>query len=155
MQFFPTGIESFLVGGLLIGLGVGAIFLTTGIVAGASSFFTTTLSWFSRRASFQQPELVATRGWRLVFSLGLVLGAALFLVTVAGGETFHTGVPAWRLVAGGFLVGLGTRVSRGCTSGHGICGLASFSGASLAAVATFLGVAVATALLLRELGVTP
>ncbi len=155
MDLFPTGISSFLVGGLWIGAGVGAIYLTTGIVAGASGFFTTSWSWLSRRREFQQSEFVSSRGWRLTLALALVLGAALYAATLGGGEAFHTDVSAWRLLLGGFLVGLGTRLSRGCTSGHGICGLSSLSGTSLLATLTFLVVAIATALALRALGVMP
>lgn len=57
--------------------------------------------------------------------------------------------------AGGLLVGFGTRLSSGCTSGHGICGVASFSRASLLAVAVFMAVAIVTARVVMLLGVTP
>lgn len=155
MEFFPNGVTSYLVGGLLIGAGVSAIHLTTGLVAGASSVFTTTWSWLSRRREFQRPEQRASRGWRLTFALALVLGAALFTFALGDGRAFHTEVSPWRLLVGGFLAGLGTRLSRGCTSGHGICGLSAGSLPSLLATGTFLVVAIATALALRAAGVTP
>jgi uncharacterized membrane protein YedE/YeeE len=152
---FPNGVAPYLLGGLLIGVGVSVVYLTTGLVAGASSFFSTTWSWVSRRADFQQPDYLGSRVWRVVFTAGLVGGALLYLFTVAEGRAFHTEVPVWRLVAGGFLVGLGTRVSRGCTSGHGVCGLSAFSRASLVAVVTFMGVGLAAAAALRALGIEP
>jgi uncharacterized membrane protein YedE/YeeE len=54
-------------------------------------------------------------------------------------------IPAWQLFVGGLLVGYGARLSQGCTSGHGICGLASLSRPSLVAVLTFIGTAFVTA----------
>ncbi len=155
MTLFPTGVASYLYGGLLIGAGVALIYLTTGIVAGASGFFSSTLSWFSARPCFRLPRLLGDRTWRAVFSAGLVAGAIAFTMTVRGGELFVTAVQPWRLALGGFLVGLGTRLSRGCTSGHGICGLSSWSRASLLAVITFMGVAIAVALGVERAGVLP
>jgi uncharacterized membrane protein YedE/YeeE len=64
-------------------------------------------------------------------------------------------VAPWRLLTGGFLVGYGARLGGGCTSGHGICGLASLQRPSLAAVLTFLATGMATAQLLARYGVTP
>ncbi|MBO3803033.1 MAG: YeeE/YedE family protein, partial [Candidatus Brockarchaeota archaeon] len=61
----------------------------------------------------------------------------------------------WRLALGGLLVGFGTRLSQGCTSGHGISGLASLSTTSLCAVIVFMGVAIVTANLVQILGVSP
>ena len=157
MELFPTGIGAYLAGGLLVGAGVALIFLTTGLRAGASSVLTTTWSWFSARDYFQRDVFTKARGWRLVFSAGLVLGAALFVLTGGGpgASGWVTAVPPWRLFAGGLLVGFGTRLSRGCTSGHGICGLAAGSKPSLLAVMTFMGVAIATAWATRALGMTP
>jgi hypothetical protein len=154
-NLFPLGVEHYLVGGLLLGAGVGLIFLTTGLVAGASSFFSTTLSWVSKSPGLRRPEYLASRGWRVVFALGLIAGAALFTALWNDGATWVTSVAPWRLALGGLLVGLGTRISRGCTSGHGICGLGSFSLPSLVAVVTFMGVAITTALVVQQLGVAP
>ena len=156
MNVFPNGWAPYLTGGLLAGCGVALIFLTTGLRAGASSVFTTTWSWCSSREYFQREEFVSARVWRVVFSLGLVLGAVLFVRFGPGpSEGWVTAVPPWRLFVGGLLVGYGTRLSRGCTSGHGICGLAAGSKPSLAAVAVFIGVAMAVAQGLRSLGLTP
>ena len=90
--------------------------------------------------------------WRLAFVIGVIVGPLLFLGL--------TGAPVeWQVVMSGpllnvaaFLVGLGTVVGSGCTSGHGICGLSQFSPRSLAATMAFMVCAVITAKLLRFLG---
>jgi uncharacterized membrane protein YedE/YeeE len=61
-------------------------------------------------------------------------------------------VPWWQLLLGGFIAGFGARLSNGCTSGHGICGMASLQLPSLLAVLTFLATAMVTANLVRSLG---
>ena len=151
-DFFPLGWTHYLAGGVLIGLGVSLMFLFQGRVVGMSSVFSSTWSWVSRRAHFQQSALVNTRTWRLLCALGLVLGAALWWIWFGPAEGLHTQVSAWRLLLGGVLVGFGARLSNGCTSGHGICGLSSLSLPSLVAVLVFMGVAIATALTLSALG---
>lgn len=145
---FPTGVTSFLGGGLLMGLGLVVMYLTLGVKAGASSFLSSTLTYVT--------PLKAERGsrqWRLLFAAALVLGAWLY--AAAHQAFFATAVSSWRLALGGLLVGFGTRLSSGCTSGHGLCGVASFSRASLLAVLVFMGVAIITARLMLLLGVTP
>ena len=151
---FPEGVSHYLLGGLLIGLGTAAIYLGTGIAAGASTFLESTLSYVSDRERFQQFRFVNSRSWRLVFTLGIVLGAAGY-TAVSGDDWFVTRVSTPRLFVGGVLVGVGTRVGKGCTSGHGICGVGSLSDASLANVATFIAVAAGTAHLLFAMGVRP
>lgn len=154
MQFFPTGWAHYLIGGLLIGVGVSLMYLFTGRVAGMSTVFTSTWSFLSDRPFFQQARYISTRSWRLVLGLGLILGAALWwwLLGPSGGVT--TDVPWWRLLAGGVLVGYGARMSEGCTSGHGICGLASLSRTSFIAVLTFLATAIVTANLMAAFGIS-
>lgn len=150
--FFPLGWAHYLAGGALIGLGVSLMFVCQGRVVGMSSVFSSTWSWLSRRAYFQQSAYTSTRTWRLLCALGLVLGAALWWVWLGPADGLHTQVSTWRLLVGGVLVGFGARLSNGCTSGHGICGLSSLSLPSLVAVLLFMGVAIATALLLSTLG---
>jgi uncharacterized membrane protein YedE/YeeE len=152
---FPLGIEPYLVGGILIGLGVSLIYLTTGLHATQSSFFTTTLSWFSKRKHFQKESHLQERSWRLYLAVGLILGALVHTVTLSPTGFWTTSVQVWRLALGGLLVGFGTRLSQGCTSGHGISGLASLSLTSAYAVIVFMGVAVVTANLVHLLGVVP
>jgi uncharacterized membrane protein YedE/YeeE len=151
---FPNGIASYLLGGLVIGVGVSLIFALTSVRMGASSFFTTTLSWFSRADCFRKSSYLEERSWRLVFTVGLVLGALLHVLTMTH-EPFATEVQPWRLLAGGLLAGFGARLAGGCTSGHGICGLSSLSRTSLVVVVTFMAVAIGVAQLMRALGVTP
>lgn len=152
---FPLGIVPYLVGGILIGLGVSFVYITTGLHATQSSFYSTTLSYFSKRPYFQKKSYLASRGWRLTLAGGMILGAFIYTVTLSPEGFFTTSVQWWRLALGGFLVGLGTRLSRGCTSGHGISGLASLSTTSLYAVITFIAVGILTAIVVQTLGVTP
>jgi hypothetical protein len=137
---------------VLVGLGTAVIYYGTGIPAGASTFLESTLSYVSDRSRFQQFR--GSRDWRVVFTLGIVLGAAIYAVLFQGGP-WTTGVQPWRLFLGGTLVGVGTRVGKGCTSGHGICGVGSASRTSLVGVATFMIVAIGTANIVAALGVTP
>ncbi|RMD58247.1 YeeE/YedE family protein [Candidatus Woesearchaeota archaeon] len=151
MELFPLGVEHYILGGLLVGFGVAWIYFWTGIVAGASGFFGATLSLFTTRGDLK--KYANSRSWRIAFGLGIVSGA--FLFSILTGSFFVTKVQLWRLFFGGLLVGFGVRISRGCTSGHGICGLSSLSFPSLVAVLTFMSVAILTAFLISNLGVLP
>ncbi|MFW5937678.1 MAG: YeeE/YedE family protein [Halanaeroarchaeum sp.] len=151
---FPNGISRYAIGGVLVGLGVAVIYLGTGIIAGASTFLESTLSYVSGLERFRRPKYLASRNWRIVFTLGIVSGAAVYAATVQG-DIWTTDVQWWRLLLGGVLVGVGTRVGKGCTSGHGVCGVGSVSNTSLVNVATFLVVAIGTANLVAALGVSP
>lgn len=151
-QLFPNGVFRYAVGGLFVGLGATVIYVGTGIAAGASTFLESTLSFVSDRSRFQQYR--ASRDWRIVFTLGIILGAAVYAVFWQGGA-WVTDVQPWRLLLGGFFVGVGTRVGKGCTSGHGVCGVGSASKTSIVGVMTFIIVAIATAQLVMALGVTP
>ncbi|AFZ71539.1 YeeE/YedE family protein [Natronobacterium gregoryi] len=171
-ELFPNGISHYTVGGLLVGLGVVVIYLGTAIPAGASTFLESTLSYASNLSRFQQYR--PSRDWRVVFTLGIVLGAAIYAVTfqsglvssglhqqattgelreVGGLTIWLTEVQPWRLFLGGVLIGIGTRLGKGCTSGHGVCGVGSASRASFVGVATFLLVAIGVAQLVQALGV--
>lgn len=151
-SWFPYGWAHYLAGGVLIGVGVSTLFLFTGWVGGMSTVFSSTWSYVSRRPFFQQPRFVDTRAWRLVFALGLVLGALLWWLALGPGVALHTQVPLWQLGLGGLLVGFGARLSNGCTSGHGICGLSSLQLPSLVAVLTFMATGFATAHVVLWLG---
>lgn len=174
VDLFPNGISHYVVGGLLVGLGTVVIYGGTGIPVGASTFLESTLSYVSEQSRFQR--YVASRDWRLVFTAGIILGAAAFAATVqsglvstslydpgtsdqlyevAGLTLWTTDVQPWRLFVGGILVGIGTRVGKGCTSGHGVCGVGSASKSSIVGVLTFLTVAIGTALVVAAVGVTP
>jgi uncharacterized membrane protein YedE/YeeE len=152
---FPLGIEPYLIGGIIIGIGVSIVYLTTGLHATQSSFFTTTLSWISKRIHFQKEKNRKERKWRVVLAIGVIIGALMYTLTLSPTDFWTTSVQLWRLVLGGLLVGFGTRLSGGCTSGHGISGLASLSKTSLYAVLVFMGVAIVTANMIQLLGISP
>ncbi|MFD1562344.1 YeeE/YedE family protein [Haloarchaeobius amylolyticus] len=151
-ELFPNGISRYAIGGLLVGLGTVVIYLGTGIPAGASTFLESTLSYVSGQSRFQR--YVSSRDWRLVFTLGIILGAAVYAVAFQGGA-WTTDVQWWRLLIGGVFVGVGTRIGKGCTSGHGVCGVGSASKTSITGVITFMIVAILTAQIVAALGVSP
>jgi uncharacterized protein len=128
-----------LAGGALIGLAAALLLLCDGRVAGVSGIL--------GRA------LVPSRGdfaWRVAFLVGLPLGAALVSAITGplhGFEITHAPV---LLVAGGLLVGFGTSLGSGCTSGHGVCGLARGSQRSLAATLAFMATGALTVFVVRH-----
>jgi hypothetical protein len=135
---FPLGWAHYLAGGLIIGLGVALLYVTTGRLAGMSSVFSSSWSFVSQRPFFQQARWVESRVWRLQLALGLVAGAALWWLLLGPTQALDTQVPAWRLLLGGVVAGYGARLSGGCTSGHGICGMGSLKLPSLLAVGVFM-----------------
>jgi uncharacterized membrane protein YedE/YeeE len=145
-NLFPNGIERYAIGGVFIGFGVAVIYLGTGIIAGASTFLESTLSYVSDVPRFQTPKYVASRDWRVLFTLGIVGGAAIYQLAFHG-EFWTTDVQWWRLLGGGFLVGVGTRI--------GVCGVGSASFTSIVNVATFMTVAIGVAQLMQALQVAP
>ena len=153
-SLFPNGVVSYALGGILIGVGVSVIYLGTGYIVGASTFLESTLSYVSSLPRFQSPRFLATRDWRVVFTVGIVVGAAIYAFTLGDG-VWTTQVQPWRLALGGVLVGVGTRLGKGCTSGHGVCGVGSLSTTSFANVATFVVIAVGVAHVVQALGVVP
>ncbi len=148
---FPFGWQHYLLGGLTIGAGVALLYLFNGWVGGMSTVFSSTWSFVSQRAFFQQARLVDSRHWRLVYAAGVVLGALVWRFALNDGQATATSVPVWQLLLGGFLVGYGARLGNGCTSGHGICGLGALQLPSLGAVLTFMATAFLTANLLVAL----
>jgi len=125
-------------GGLLIGAGAALLLLLNGRVAGVSGILANVVE-----------AQVGEQGWRPAFLLGLLVPA---LVAGIG----HPRLPgSWTLALGaGLLVGFGTRLGSGCTSGHGVCGLANLSRRSLVATVTFMFSAVLTVWVARH-GVRP
>ena len=152
-EYFPFGMTRYLIGGLLIGLGVALLFVSTGRLGGASTFFSAAWSWVTDLPFFQQASLRDSRLWRLVYALGMVLGGVVYVAL--GLPTEATQVQVWRFVVGGLLIGFGARLGGGCTSGHGICGMASLSIGSMLMVAVFLSTAIVTALAMSAMGVAP
>ncbi len=150
---FPIGIYSYVIGGLIIGVGVSFVYILTGLHSTQSSFFSTTISYFSKIPYFQRKTYLESREWRLYFAASVVLGALIYTLTLSPDGFWTTSIQWWRLLLGGFLVGFGTRLSSGCTSGHGISGVASLSATSVYAVITFILVGIITAHALMFLGV--
>ena len=132
-EFTPV---SALAGGALIGLAATVLYALLGRIAGISGIL---------NAALEEP---ADRDWRIAFLLGLVAAASAWLFLA--GAAPRSGFPWPWLVAAGVLVGFGTRLGNGCTSGHGICGLARLSRRSLVAVLVFMGAAFATVYVLRH-----
>jgi uncharacterized membrane protein YedE/YeeE len=79
-----------------------------------------------------------SRAWRALFLAGLLVGGTLVLYGVPGAFEVSVARSPWALVTAGLLVGYGTRLGNGCTSGHGICGVSRFSSRSLVATAVFM-----------------
>ena len=149
---FPFGWSHYLLGGLCIGLGVSVLYALTGLVGGMSSVYSSTWSFVVQRPFFQQARLVDSRAWRLAYAAGLIIGAGAWWLVFGHGMRVAVAIPTWQLFLGGLLVGYGARLSRGCTSGHGICGLASLRLPSLLAVVTFMAMAMLTANVTSRLG---
>jgi uncharacterized membrane protein YedE/YeeE len=89
--------------------------------------------------------------WRIAFAAGLIAAPALYWTV--GGELpqITVSVPWPLIMIGGLLVGFGTRLGGGCTSGHGVCGIARFSRRSLVATGLFMATAIVTSFILRHL----
>ena len=127
-------------GGLLIGTAAALLLLLTGRIAGVSGMVATA----TRMGAGGTPWSQAT-----AFLVGLPIGAASIALLVRTPEVIVTSSMPLLIVAG-LLVGFGTRLGNGCTSGHGVCGMARLSPRSLAATATFMASAAATVLILRH-----
>jgi len=131
-------------GGLLIGLAAGLYWLLDGRVAGVSGM----------AASAAGLAHAAPRDLSALFLLGLPAGAWLAQHWLRAPDLRVTA--SWTLLAaGGLLVGYGTRLGSGCTSGHGVCGLARLSPRSIAATAVFMAAAAATVYVQRHLAGGP
>ena len=116
-----------LTGGILIGIAASMMLLFSGKIAGVSGIFGGML--------FQQGE---ERAWRLSFVAGLIAGGILLYILNAEFFENTSGRDLISLTVAGLLVGIGTRVGGGCTSGHGVCGIGRLSGRSIVATVTFV-----------------
>ena len=90
---FPLGWQHYLLGGLTIGAGVALLYLFNGWVGGMSTVFSSSWSWVSKRPFFQQDRFLNSRHWRVVYALGVVLGALVWRYALADGQAQHTSVP--------------------------------------------------------------
>jgi uncharacterized membrane protein YedE/YeeE len=127
------------IGGALIGLSAAALMLFAGRIAGISGIFAGSLNASG-----------VDRGWRIAFIAGLVL--APLTARLFGVPPLAPQMPeSWIIVVvAGLLVGIGTRLAGGCTSGHGVCGIARVSPRSLTATAVFMVTAIVVVALMRH-----
>jgi uncharacterized protein len=127
------------IGGALIGLAAAMLMLFLGRVAGISGILGATLGLGT-----------GDRDWRIAFIAGLILAPVAAMI--AGYSVPAPQMPAswFVIITAGFLVGFGARLGGGCTSGHGVCGIARLSKRSIAATMIFMGTAVITVALMRH-----
>lgn len=128
-----------LYGGLLIGAAISVLIIFSGKIAGISGILGQALSFDMK-----------TQAWRYAFLLGLVISPIIY--------GFFLPMPAFKLsgnnfmiIVAGLLVGFGTRLGNGCTSGHGVCGVARFSLRSIVATVTFIVFGMLTVYCIRHL----
>jgi uncharacterized membrane protein YedE/YeeE len=136
LQFFQYA----LIGGLLIGISTSLMLLINGKILGISSIVSGALT-----------KIKSELAWRYCFILGLLSGG--IIVKYFNPSYFSYDIPlSWAdVILGGLLVGVGTNLGGGCTSGHSICGLSRFSGRSLIATCLFMSVAIFTVYIRRHL----
>lgn len=128
-----------LVGGVLIGISATVLLAFNGRIAGISGILNGAI------------QFSASEIWRWTFLLGMLMGGVLYEYVFASVPTPSSSFAPLSMMLGGFLVGFGTRMGNGCTSGHGVCGLGRLSGRSLAAVVTFLATGFATVFTINHL----
>lgn len=133
---------SALAGGLLIGLAAAALIVFNGRIAGISGI----IGQLLQRTTWATPT---AWGWRAAFVAGL-LAAPWLYQQFAPLPAMQMPDSPWVIIAAGLLVGFGTRLGSGCTSGHGVCGLSRLSLRSLAATLTFMATGVLTVTLVRH-----
>lgn len=127
-----------LVGGALIGLATALLLLVNGRIASVSGIF-------ARALRFRGDDLSAN----IAFVVGLVLGPICYMLYYGDWPTAEFRIPLLFMALAGILVGYGTRLGNGCTSGHGVAGLARLSPRSIAAAATFVGSGIITVIFMR------
>ena len=134
---------SALIGGIIIGLSVVLYFYATGRLAGISGIFENAITQTSQRVS------------NTLFLIGLVAGPLIIYNIVLPNNpiAFEITHSYLLIIPGGFLVGFGTRLGGGCTSGHGICGIGRLSVNSMVATATFVAIGVLTVFTLQQFGI--
>ena len=133
---------SSLIGGLIIGVAVVLFFITTGRLAGISGIVSSTLEKNENKFS------------NLLFIIGLVLGPLVFIFFSQNDVVFKMTSSIPLIIVGGLLVGAGTKIGRGRTSGHGICGISRFSMRSILATIIFMILAMITVFFLQLLEIS-
>ena len=130
-----------LIGGVMIGLAAALMLLGAGRIAGVSGIT-------ARATGLADSGMSRSSAW--MFLIGLPLGALLVAAIIGQGEAEFASWPV--LVAAGLLVGIGTRMGSGCTSGHGVCGVSRLSQRSMIATATFMAAGIATVAVINLIG---
>ena len=129
-----------LAGGIMIGLASVWLLLAHGRIAGVSGIFNGLLL-----------PAQGDTAWRWAFVLGLVAAGVVHLAVFGAPAQSSSGLSLGWIVAAGLLVGFGTRMGSGCTSGHGVCGLGRLSARSLVSVLVFLTTGMVTTFVMRHL----
>jgi uncharacterized membrane protein YedE/YeeE len=129
-----------LFGGALIGLAAVLLMAFHGRIAGMTGIVAGVI-----------PPLGSDWAWRAAFLAGAIIAPA-FIVAIAGGDAigFASPMPVAWLIAGGLIVGIGVTFGGGCTSGHGVCGIARLSARSVVATLTFMATTAATVFIVRH-----
>ncbi len=130
-----------LVGGVLIGLAATVMLLFHGRITGITGILAGVLDRRSRGDVL----------WRVLFFGGLVAGGTVLALAAPQLFTADLVRSPWAIVAAGLLVGFGTRLGSGCTSGHGVCGISRFAPRSLVATAIFMATGAATVFVVNQL----
>lgn len=138
METSFTPIEA-LLGGSLIGIAAVALMALHGRVAGMTGILTGVI----------QPK--GDWDWRLAFLVGAIAAPGLILLTTGTSLPLQAELPSWAIIVGGLLVGVGVTFGGGCTSGHGVCGIARLSMRSIIATITFMVTTFITVFVIRHL----
>lgn len=129
-----------LLGGGLIGLAAVLLMATTGRIAGATGIL----------AGVVPPRIAPDWSWRAAFLLGAVSAPAVYWLATGGMPTIQVPVSPLVMAVSGLIVGIGVTFGAGCTSGHGVCGLARLSPRSLVATLVFMAATFATVFVVRH-----
>lgn len=129
------------IGGVLIGLSAITLLAMNGRIAGISGIV----------GGIIRPDHSGDMGWRVAFVGGLLLGPLVTYIITQRPVEIAVAASTPTLIIAGLLVGLGTAIGSGCTSGHGVCGIARFSPRSLAATGIFMGIATLTVFVSRHM----
>ena len=130
-----------LAGGVLIGLAAAMMLLGAGRIAGVSGIA-------ARATRLTDGDMAMTSAWG--FLAGLPLGAAVIVLATDWRPAEYASWPV--MIVAGLIVGVGTRMGSGCTSGHGVCGVSRVSQRSMVATATFMATGIATVFILSRIG---
>lgn len=121
------------IGGAMIGLAAVLFMLLNGRIAGISGIVEGVLAPLREDAA-----------WKIAFVAGLFIAPLFYFAATGTAPPIAYPHPVWMIALGGFLVGFGARLGSGCTSGHGVCGMARLSKRSIVATGVFMATAMAT-----------